>query len=132
MSNTTKVAAAGDLGAQVTRVIPDSDPLTTTRTYASEALEENGQGGSLLSTYLDRNKQRAAAGEIEATVESSHLAIVGLEDQLQALDTQPRLTSVVATALPLGEGLDDVPVSELGIQGNSPFKVNQTRPALVR
>ena len=118
------VAFAGrllsDLGAEVTRVIPVNDPLTTTRTYASEASEalaEDVEAGSLLSAYLDRKKHRAKAGEVDAKIESSHLALLGTEDQLKALDTQTQLTAVVASAFPSGKGFDDVPVSELGIQG---------------
>lgn len=115
------VAFAGrllsDLGAEVTRVIPDYDPLATTRTYAAEVLGADAQAPSLLSTYLDRNKQHADADEIEVKIESSHLAILGVEDQLKKLDAQTRITTVVATALPPGKGRDDVPVSELGVQG---------------
>ena len=111
------VAFAGrllsDLGGEVVRVALDDDPLLRLRSHARETPTDS----SLLATYLYRNKGQIAEAELRDQMRSEHaphLLILGAEN---AIATDFRCSSVLATAVAADSPLADAAVSELGIQG---------------
>jgi len=109
------VAFAGrllaDLGASVTRVSSSQDPLALLRSDSGETLTST----SLLATYLHRGKLNLGSAEVDAVIDSVSVAMLG-SSQLLA-DQTGTLARIEVGAQPKGKGIDDVVVSELGIQG---------------
>ena len=104
-----------DLGAAaVTRVDSPDDGLARLRSVAHEDLS----AGSVLSTFLNRGKARTDEGGAAAALAAAQLAVVAEPDPAEGLVRPDGGLSVVrlSGARP-GAGLDDAPLSELGIQG---------------
>ena len=103
-----------DLGAAVTRVESPDDGLARLRSVAHEDLS----AGSVLSTFLNRGKARTDEGGAAAALAAAQLAVVAEPDPAEGLVRPDGGLSVVrlSGARP-GAGLDDAPLSELGIQG---------------
>ncbi len=91
-----------DLGASVVRIVPDEDPLVRLRTTPDEQVGSS----SVLDTFLNRGKLSGSVPDAGAD-----LMLLGsvacLED-----DVAREVSSVLAET-----GLDELPVSELGVQG---------------
>ena len=105
------VAFAGrllsDLGAKVTRVPPQADPLAALRSTADESVGSS----SLLATFLNRGKAAAPSSDLSTVLNACDLALIGAPSCLENAD-MAEVSSVLAET-----GLGDTPTSELGVQG---------------
>ncbi len=103
-----------DLGAAVIRVQSPDDGLARLRSVAHEDLS----AGGVLSTFLNRGKAGIHADGAAAALAEAQLAVVGEPGPAEGLFRPDGGLSVVRLlgARP-GAGLDDAPLSELGIQG---------------
>ncbi len=101
-----------DLGAEVTRVVANDDPLVKLRSAAKEP--PGGKG--VLATYLYRKKLSLQPDGVANFIDSRQpdLILLGASD---LLPPDSDVSSITATAVAAGSGLEDVSVSELGIQG---------------
>ena len=100
-----------DLGAKVQRVSLHADPLLALRSHPDEVVGES----SLLHTFLCRDKSPLSVQDGLAAAASADVVLVGDVAQLEGLPAT--VARVLISDLPAGVGLDDVAVSELGIQG---------------
>ena len=102
-----------DLGADLLRVTPTSDPLLGIRTTAQEIVGNS----SVLATYLNRRKTPVTGDEAGALIEGSEkpdLLLLGPQGEAA---TNHECPAVFVDAIAQGSELEGAPVSELGIQG---------------
>ncbi|MEM7097626.1 MAG: CoA transferase [Pseudomonadota bacterium] len=108
-----------DLGATVTRVVPEQDPLNGIKSFQ----HEDTSSGSLLSTYLGRFKGRVDTNQVQTILQRDRSVLVlagrqGINGTCGYKEAEADDIPVVsATAIDSTTDSDDLPVSELGIQG---------------
>ncbi len=102
-----------DLGAEVSRVTLDDDPILR----IMSAFNESVSSSSVLATYLNRNKAAIEPADVEGLIEREerpHLVLYGAIDLPQPCQD---IAGVSASAFHPASNLNGVAVSELGIQG---------------
>ncbi len=96
-----------DLGAAVIRIIPEPDPLLRIRSVPDEPLRSS----SVLATFLSRGKRGASAQDLSSTLADVDLILLGSKTCLDDPELADASTVLAET------GLNDTPISELGVQG---------------
>ncbi len=103
-----------DLGASVTRVEPPIDGLARLRSVADEDLS----AGSVLATFLNRGKIGIDEDRATGALAGAQLAILGEPSPVgEPSEAASGFSAVRLSGARPGVGLDDAPLSELGVQG---------------